>query len=70
MYTDKCEKGVLQQTETMLKAGFELVEQEKYKLMLKKVIEDTESHKIKTTEEIIQRLVYELTSSNVLKENF
>lgn len=52
-----------------MEAGYELGEQEKYKVMLERVIQDTESNKIKTTEEIIKRLVYELTSRNILKEN-
>jgi len=53
-----------------MKAGCELGEQEKYKVMLEKFIHDTESDKIKTTEEAIRRLVDELTRSNVLKEYF
>lgn len=57
------------QAENELEAGYELGEQEKYKVMLERVIQDTESNKIKTTEEIIKRLVYELTSRNILKEN-
>lgn len=36
-------------------------EQEKYKNMLKKVIAATEDNKIKTTDEVIQTLIYELT---------
>ena len=45
-------------------------EQEKYKMLLERVIRDTETDKIKTTEEAIRRLVDELTRSNVLKEYF
>lgn len=58
------------QVENKMKAGCELGEQEKYKVMLEKFIHDTESDKIKTTEEAIRRLVDELTRSNVLKEYF
>jgi formate dehydrogenase assembly factor FdhD len=58
------------QTKNKLKAGCELGEQEKYKMMLERVIRDTETDKIKTTEEAIRRLVDELTRSNVLKEYF
>lgn len=36
-------------------------EQEQYKKMLKKMIDATENNKIKTTEEMIQTLIFELT---------
>lgn len=43
----------------------EMGEQEKYTRMLKNLIDDTESHKIKSTEEIIRKLVKELTNNTV-----
>jgi len=57
------------ESHTMLKAGYSLGEQEKYKRMLKKVIDETESQKINSTDELIQRLIYELTTNNTLKGN-
>lgn len=41
-------------------------EQEKYKRILKKVIDATESKKIQTSEELIQTLVNELTNKKSL----
>ncbi|MFD1849033.1 hypothetical protein [Oceanobacillus bengalensis] len=43
-------------------------EQEKYKKMLKEVIDETESRKINSAEELIQKLVRELTSNKVLSQ--
>lgn len=40
-----------------------MVEQERYKNMLKKVIDETESEKIQTSEELIRTLVKELTNN-------
>ena len=40
-------------------------EQERYTRMLKNLIDDTESHKINSIEEIIQKLVKELTNNTV-----
>ncbi|WP_165769038.1 hypothetical protein [Virgibacillus profundi] len=45
-------------------------EQEKYKKMLKKVIDETESYKIQSSEELIQMLIKELTNGTELKGNF
>ncbi|WP_199860709.1 hypothetical protein [Oceanobacillus damuensis] len=39
-------------------------EQEKYARMLKKLIDDTESSRIQTMEELIQQLINELTNTN------
>ncbi|GGB55188.1 hypothetical protein GCM10011409_36000 [Lentibacillus populi] len=39
-------------------------DQEKYKLMLKKLIEQTENFKIQSSEELIQALVNELRSDS------
>lgn len=44
-------------------------EQEKYKNMLRRVIEETESHKIKSSQELVQTLVSELTNSVSAKRN-
>lgn len=41
-----------------------MVEQERFKDMLKKMIEDTENAKFKSTEELIQALVHELSTDN------
>lgn len=38
-------------------------EQEKYKLMLKKIINETEKERIQTSEELIRTLVDELTNN-------
>lgn len=38
-------------------------EQEIYKRLLKKLIDETENHKIQSAEELIQRMVKELTSN-------
>nr|WP_200862562.1 hypothetical protein [Priestia megaterium] len=40
-------------------------EQEKYKNLLKKVIKETEDHKIKSTEEMVRALVNELGNSSM-----
>lgn len=42
-------------------------EQEQYKKMLKKVIDETETKKIQTSEELIRTLVTELTNNYSLK---
>ncbi|WP_205317608.1 hypothetical protein [Oceanobacillus zhaokaii] len=42
-------------------------EQEAYKRLLKKVIDDTENDKIQSTDELIQKLIKELTTNNVLR---
>ncbi|WP_175631917.1 hypothetical protein [Virgibacillus siamensis] len=46
-----------------------MVEQERFKHMLKKMIEDTENAKFQSSEELIQALVYELlrTDNNNLQ---
>jgi hypothetical protein len=44
-------------------------EQELYKRMLKKLIDETESQKIKSAEELIQKMVKELTSNQQLSGN-
>ncbi|MFD1039953.1 hypothetical protein ACFQ3N_16395 [Virgibacillus byunsanensis] len=41
-----------------------MVEQEIYKNMLKKVIDETESFKIQSSEELIQALINEITDSS------
>ncbi|MEC5422874.1 hypothetical protein QGM71_05090 [Virgibacillus sp. C22-A2] len=41
-------------------------EQEKYKYMLKKIIDETESHKIQSSEELIKTLINELTHGSVI----
>lgn len=38
-------------------------EQEKYKKMLRKVIDETENHEIQTSEELIQILINEIRKS-------
>ncbi|MBU5267163.1 hypothetical protein [Virgibacillus proomii] len=38
-------------------------EQEKYKNLLRKVIQETENHKIQTSEEMVKTLIKELQSS-------
>ncbi|WP_170138905.1 hypothetical protein [Oceanobacillus chungangensis] len=42
-------------------------EQEAYKRLLKKVIDDTENDKIQSTDELIQKLITELTTNSVLR---
>ncbi|WP_170140780.1 hypothetical protein [Oceanobacillus arenosus] len=42
-------------------------EQEAYKRLLKKVIDETENDKIKSTEELIQKLISELTTNSALR---
>ena len=49
------------------KAGKVMVEQEKYKEVLKEVIAATESKKIQTSEELIQILVNKLSNDYSLK---
>lgn len=44
-------------------------EQEKYKNMLKKMIDETENHKIQTSEELIQLLISEIKNSTSLNGN-
>ncbi|WP_199794669.1 hypothetical protein [Lentibacillus sp. Marseille-P4043] len=44
-------------------------EQEQYKMMLKKMIDQTENFKIQSSEELIQALVKELTRSTIVSEN-
>lgn len=44
-------------------------EQEKYKHMMKKVIDQTENHKIQSSEELIQLLINELTNGTDIKGN-
>ncbi|MBY7144123.1 hypothetical protein KFZ56_13910 [Virgibacillus sp. NKC19-3] len=44
-------------------------EQEKYKNMLKKLIDETESHKIRSSKELVQSLVNELTHHTSGKTN-
>ncbi|WP_197046707.1 hypothetical protein [Oceanobacillus salinisoli] len=39
-------------------------EQEQYKLLLKKVIDDTEENKIQTAEQLIQKLIIELSNTS------
>lgn len=41
-------------------------EQEKYKKMLKKMIDQTESNKIQSSDQLIQALINEITHSNLL----
>ncbi|MGM8364574.1 hypothetical protein ACLIBG_03725 [Virgibacillus sp. W0181] len=41
-------------------------EQEKLKKMLRKLINDTESCKIKSSDEMIEALIYELTSDTAV----
>ncbi|WP_190279468.1 hypothetical protein [Ornithinibacillus gellani] len=43
-------------------------EQEKYKRVLKKVIDATENDKIKTSDELIKTLIMELSSSTIMKQ--
>ncbi|WP_197046561.1 hypothetical protein [Oceanobacillus salinisoli] len=40
-------------------------EQEKYKRMLKRLIDETENHQIKSAEELIQKLVKELSNQKL-----
>ncbi|CDO03275.1 translation elongation factor Ts [Oceanobacillus picturae] len=42
------------------------MEQEKFKTMLKKVIHDTETHHIQSSQEMIQTLIDELTHERLL----
>lgn len=44
-------------------------EQEIYKKLLKKLIDETENHKIQSAEELIQRMVKELTGKNQTTSN-
>ncbi|WP_176555884.1 hypothetical protein [Virgibacillus ndiopensis] len=44
-------------------------EQERYKKMLKKMIDETENFKIQSSEELIQALIYELKESSSLTRN-
>lgn len=44
-------------------------EQEKYKNILKKVIDETENHRIQSSEELIQLLIHELKNGADFKEN-
>lgn len=41
-------------------------EQEKYKKMLKKMIDKTESNKIQSSDQLIQALISEINHSNLL----
>lgn len=41
-----------------------MVEQERYKDMLKKMIEETENEKFQSSEELIKALIHELTNGN------
>lgn len=43
-------------------------EQEKYKRLLKNLIDETENHKIKSAEELIQKLVKELGNTQLYTE--
>ncbi|WP_198029983.1 hypothetical protein [Oceanobacillus manasiensis] len=43
-----------------------MVEQEKFKLMLSKVIHETENHHIKSSQEMIQTLINELTHETLI----
>ncbi|MBD1223194.1 hypothetical protein [Virgibacillus halodenitrificans] len=45
-----------------------MLEQEKYKDMLKKVIDETENHTIKNSEQLIQMLVSELKHGCMIGE--
>ena len=47
-----------------------LGEQEKYAKVLKQMIDDTESNKIQTAEELIQKLIIELSGSKELSETY
>lgn len=47
--------------------GNQMGEQEAYKRLLKKVIDETENDKIKSTEELIQKLISELTTNSALR---
>ncbi|CDQ38989.1 MULTISPECIES: hypothetical protein [Virgibacillus] len=42
-------------------------EQEKYKNLLRKVIQETENHKIQTSEEMVKALVHELGNNQLTK---
>lgn len=44
-------------------------EQERYKNMLRRLIDETESHKIQTSKELVQSLVNELTHNASGKTN-
>jgi len=44
-------------------------EQELYKKVLKKIIDATENNKIKTTDEVIQTLIFELTNKTINNQN-
>lgn len=47
----------------LMKGGYVMGEQEKYKKMLRKVIDETENHEIQTSEELIQILINEIRKS-------
>ena len=53
-------------TECLKKVGNLMGEQEKYKKMLKKMIEQTERNKIQSSDQLIQALINEITHSNLL----
>ena len=44
-------------------------EQELYKKVLQKIIDATENNKIKTTDEVIQTLIFELTNKTINNQN-
>ncbi|WP_205520058.1 hypothetical protein [Virgibacillus doumboii] len=46
-----------------------MVEQEHYKNMLKKMIEDTENAKFESTEELVQALIQELKHGSPIANN-
>lgn len=43
-------------------------EQDRFKNILEKMIKETENHKIKSSQELIQALIYELTSGHMIIE--
>jgi len=55
-------------TRKQVKGGNLMIEQEKYKKILRKMIDDTENHKINTSEELIQLLITELSTTKSLEK--
>lgn len=67
-YRIRYNKWELLVTRNQVKGGNLMAEQEKLKKMLRRMIDDTESHKINSSEELIQLLITELSTTKSLEK--
>lgn len=56
-------------TKTLDQGGNLMVEREFFRDMMKRIIDDTEKNKIRSSDELIQTLINELTNQKTITEN-